>query len=224
MRTLILLAGELCTDAWGVLPELSGPWDCVICADGGAYHALRLGVVPDVVLGDFDSLAQDDIEHIGIASVISFPTAKDKTDAHLAVDEALRRDSTEIVLAGALGGRLDHTLANIGLLRLLHRHGVKAVASDGRQTVYHVTDELTLTGPPGRTVSVWPLTPEVRGLSLTGLRWSLDGVRLELGDTRTISNEFVGGPAKIALEAGELLVIVTKSPPDKCHGDATRLP
>ncbi|NLN20306.1 MAG: thiamine diphosphokinase [Firmicutes bacterium] len=224
MRTLILLAGELCIDAWGVLPELSGPWDCIICADGGAYHALRLGIVPDVVMGDFDSLAQDDIEDIGTTTTISFPTAKDKTDAHLAADEALRRGSTEVVLAGAFGGRLDHTLANIGLLRLLHKHGVKAMATDGRQTVYYVTDELILTESPGRIVSVWPLSPEVHGVSLTGLRWPLERARLELGDTRTISNEFVGGPAKIALEVGELLVIVNRFPPHECHGDATRLP
>lgn len=213
MRTLIFLAGDLWLDAWGILPELSDPWDCIICADGGGNHALRLGIVPDVLIGDFDSLSEGDMKDIGAGTVISFPVLKDKTDAHLAVDEALRRGSTHIVLAGAFGGRLDHTLANLGLLRLLHRHGVSAMASDGRQTAYYVTDELVLTGRAGETLSVLPLTPEIQGLSLTGLRWGLSGTHLELGDTRTISNEFLGGAATVALQEGELLVVVSRSLP-----------
>jgi thiamine pyrophosphokinase len=213
MRTLIFLAGDFWIDAWDATPEFTGPWDCIICADGGGYHSLRLGIVPDVLIGDFDSLSKSDIEGIGATTVISFPVLKDKTDAHLAVDEALRRGSTQVVLAGAIGGRLDHTLANIGLLRLLHRHGVKAVASDGHQTVYYVTDELVLTGRAQQTLSVLPLTPEIDGLSLTGLRWGLNSTYLELGDTRTMSNEFLGGPARVALKSGELLVIVSQPPP-----------
>lgn len=209
MRTLILLAGDLWLAAWDNIDELSGDWDLIICADGGGRHALMLRIRPHILLGDFDSLSDNEREAIMAPNVMTFPTDKDKTDAHLAVEEALRRGASHITLAGALGGRLDHTLANIALLRLIHRQGATSLATDGHQTVYYVTRQLSLSGFPGQQLSVLPLTPQVGGLTLGGLRWPLRSALVKRGDTRTMSNEFVGGPATVQLTHGEVLVIVS---------------
>lgn len=208
LRALILLNGELDISAWGLDPSLSGPWDLVICADGGGRHALRLAIKPDLLLGDFDSLSLSQCHGLQPAEMISYPAAKDKTDGQLAVEEALRRGATDVVLAGALGGRLDHTLANVGLLRLVYRHGASGVATDGQQLAYLVVGELRLCGLAGQLFSPMPLSTRVEGVWLEGARWTLSGDALEIGDTRPLSNEFLGGRLRISVGSGELLVVV----------------
>ncbi|HHT26680.1 MAG TPA: thiamine diphosphokinase [Firmicutes bacterium] len=211
MRCLILLAGDLNTAAWQSIPELTGDFRPIICADGGGLHALRLCVTPDIVLGDFDSLPAAELHLLQAVRMHKFPTLKDETDAELAVAEALRSGATEVVLAGALGGRLDHTLANLGLLRVLRRHGVKAVATDGNQSVWLVTPHnspFVVNAQPGALFSVLPLSTQADDVSITGARWELTHSDLEQGATRTVSNQLLDTPAMISVGQGELLVLV----------------
>lgn len=211
MRALLLLNGELHLDNWEKVPELTGPWDLVICADGGGRYALELGLRPDVLLGDFDSLSPSQQHRLNPGQTCTFPVAKDATDAELAVCEALVRGADRVVLAGALGGRLDHTLGNIGLLRLLHRRGAMGLATDGRQSVWLVTPRcspFTIHGTTGQTVSLLPYTTSVGSVSVTGMRWPLQNADLTLGSTRTISNLLLGDTATVSVGTGELLVVV----------------
>jgi thiamine pyrophosphokinase len=214
MRCLILLAGELHLAAWQNIPELTGAYDLIICADGGGTHALRLDLVPDVVLGDFDSLSTAERQRLRPRQTQQFPVDKDETDAELAVTEALHRGVTEVVLAGALGGRMDHTLANLGLLRLLRRNRVKAVATDGHQSIWLVTPQnspFVINAQPGAVFSVLPLSTRAKGVTITKARWELQQTDLEQGDTRTVSNRLLEDPATLSLVEGELLVFVNYS-------------
>ena len=206
-RFLILAGGTL--DARG--PEaglLEGPWEAVVCADSGADHARRLGVVPALLVGDFDSISGDSLAAYRSVPREAHPADKDKTDTQLAVEWALGRGAHWIVIAGGMGSRFDHSLANAFLLQLIHDRGAKGIVTDGRQSVYLLRGELELSRPEGTLLSVLPLGPRCRGLTLSGLRWELDGFDPEPGDTRTISNEFTPAVARLRLEEGSALVVV----------------
>lgn len=206
-RFLILAGGSL--DAKG--PEaglLGGPWEAVVCADSGADHAHRLGLVPSILVGDFDSISADSLAAYGHVPREAHPADKAKTDTQLAVEWALERGARWIAVGGGIGSRFDHSLANALLLQLIHDRGASGVITDGRHSVYLLRGELELARPPGTLLSVLPLGPGCKGLTLSGLRWELDRFDPEPGETRTISNEFTPAVARLRLEAGSALVVV----------------
>lgn len=205
-RVLILAGGDLHRDG-GHAHLLQGPWEHIAAVDRGAAHAVELGLRPSVIIGDMDSI--EPRHRLALASVpaIVHPADKDKTDTHLAVEWALAQGAREIVIAGGLGNRFDHSLANAQLLLALARRGARGVITDGRQALYLLDGRLELTAPPGFVLSILPLLPPCRGLTLRGLRWELTDYELAPGDTRTISNEFLDGPARLELREGAALVI-----------------
>ena len=207
---LILAGGDLDPNG-GQAGLFRGPWQHVICADGGARHARALRITPTLLVGDMDSI--DDVSRRMYLEVpaLTFPSAKDKTDSQLALEWALEQGARRVVLAGGLGSRFDHSLANAQMLFTLAQAGRSGVVTDGRQAVYLLKEHLRLQAPAGYILSVIALGP-ARGLSLKGLRWELDDFDLELGDTRTISNEFAGGVATLRLKSGAALVVT--APPD----------
>lgn len=217
MRTLVLLNGNLHTSAWLRIPQLCGPWDMVICADGGGRHAIALGLAVDLLIGDGDSLSAAMKRQLHPNCIKQYPTDKDYTDGQLAVTEALHQGASHVVLAGALGDRIDHTLANIALLRHIAIAGASGVATDGKQSIYLLTDELNLPGQPGQLVSLIPNPPCAKGVSASGMRWPLEKSNLAWGDTRSISNEFIETTAHFSVEQGEVLVIIN-------HIDSTLIP
>lgn len=220
-RALIFAGGSL--DVSGAQMELlKGPWDSIICADSGARHARALGLTPHLLVGDLDSMAPSDREWFAQVPVLRFPSDKDQTDTHLAVDLALEKGATYIVIAGGLGGRLDHTLANAHLLSVIDEaikakgydhgaaDGIKGVVTDGRQSVYLLTHRLTLTlrGRPDEVLSIVPLCDVLEGLTLEGVRWELRDKYVRFGQTLTISNEFTQDEARLSVRKGKALVIV----------------
>lgn len=201
--------------------------DVVVAADGGALYALEMGRVPEVVVGDFDSVTEATLRAKAGAfgnsgmRVVRVPCAKDETDLELALDEAVRLGCGEVVLLGALGGRLDHALANLQLLSAAADCGVKAWVLDGDQQVYLLrgedrpgpwgeesVGELELSGRPGQYVSLLPLTPVAGPVWTEGLKYPLVGEDLRFGRSRGVSNEFMGGRAAVRLGRGALLVVV----------------
>jgi thiamine pyrophosphokinase len=185
----------------------------VIAADGGARHCLRLGITPDVVIGDFDSL-DDDWELIMLekagAQFIRHPARKDYTDLELALRYANERGAQEILVLGALGSRWDQSLANL----LLPAAGPLASANitlmDGLQEMRLVRPgrELEIHGSPGDTVSLIPLGIKTLGITTQGLEYPLDNESLEFGGTRGISNVLLGETASVTLREGLLLCVV----------------
>ena len=179
------------------------PGDLVIAADGGLRHTQMLGITPDVVLGDFDSLGY------APAGANVFPVEKDDTDAMLAVRRGLALGCREFLLYGSLDGpRLDHTVANFQTLQFLCDHGAFGVLC-GIGTMAAVVKNGSLSFPAGGEghLSVFCMGPDAHGVTLRGLHYPLEGRSLTAGFPLGVSNHFTGEPARITVEDGSLLVI-----------------
>lgn len=208
MRALIFANGEL------LLPPKKGlvySTDLIIAADGGTRHTAALGLTPHVVIGDLDSLPADTREALEAAGVelISFPSRKDETDLELALGYAVRAGADEILILGALGGRLDQTIANLMLLALPELEGVNVQVINGPQTAFLIRDEAIIKGSPGDTVSLIPWGGDAFGISTEGLEWPLHDEPLYFGPARGVSNVLISEQACIRVRRGVLLCVVT---------------
>ena len=187
------------------------PDDFILCADGGARHALALGLTPDLVIGDLDSVDADTVSSLRDAGVEirQFARDKDYTDLELALLAARDLRPDAVILLGALGGRLDQTLANIFLLARPQFAALNITLVSGAERAWVVRDETIVRGQPGDILSVIPLTPDVAGLSYhSGLRWRLQDATLPFGSSRGVSNELTAREARITLRSGAILVIL----------------
>jgi thiamine pyrophosphokinase len=200
-------------------------WDAglslVVAADGGARHAAPLGLRVDRWVGDGDSIAPDALAALEAAGVGIERVAaeKDESDAELAVLAALEAGPGLITIIGGLGGvRLDHALANVGLLAHPALRGLPVVLFDERGARLSLLGapgadggvvRRELRGRPGDLVSLVPIGETARGVTTTGLRYPLSSEALVLGRTRGISNVRTQPVASVALESGRLLVIET---------------
>ena len=191
------------------------PADFVIAADGGARHALSLGIEPTLVIGDFDSLSEIEIDGLRQKNIElrQFPPEKDETDLELALRAALDKGATHITLVGLLGGRWDMSLANLLTLAAPQFAALTCTVLVGDTTLHILNggSSLTLTGTPGDTVSAIPLTPTA-GITYEGLAYPLTDAALPFGTPRGVSNEMITSEAAIHLKTGVLLVTHTPSP------------
>lgn len=207
MRAVIFVNGEI--DNYQILARWLREDDFRIAADGGARHLEALDLAPHVIVGDMDSIDEPLLTRLQLrgASIEEHPAAKDATDLELAIARAVRDGAAEILLLGAVGGRLDQTLAN--LLILARQAGSVPVAiAEGDQLarVLRGPQTLNLTGPAGAYVSAVPLSEEVTGVTYRGLEYPLHNATLSLGSTRGVSNTLASSPAQITIETGILLV------------------
>jgi len=183
-------------------PQVS-PGDFVIAADGGCTHLRRWGIAPDFVIGDMDSLAGDLPEGVPSAR---FPSEKNETDMELALQEGLRRGFRRFELLGAYGGRPDHTMANMQLLVQAARQGALAVLHMGgwRCTAICAPDNSTLRLKGKGIVSIFAYGEQTHGVTITGMKYPLDGETLDGAVPRGTSNE-LDGTGEISLAEGTLL-------------------
>lgn len=206
MKTLLFANGSFRPAAW-VRGLLEGCGD-VICCDGGLRHAHALGLQPNYILGDFDSIDPALLALYGDkAEVVAFEREKDFTDTELAVRFAVSKNATELLIFGGLGSRFDHSLANVHALMHALEAGVPAAIMDRRNKIWLLNGEASLTGRRGALLSLIPLTSEVTGVTTAGLRYPLRGETLTVGSGRGISNVYSGGPARISVHSGVLIVI-----------------
>lgn len=176
----------------------------IIAVDAGYAHLEACGVKPDMAMGDFDSLGY---KPKGIR-VASYPPEKNKSDLELAFDRALALHFDEVMVYGALGQRLDHSIANIQLFAKFSEKGMYVSAVDSKDIVCTLTGPDTLDLPAyieGR-VSVFSLSDCARGVTETGMKYALDNEPLTNRTSRGVSNELLGLPATISVEEGTLLV------------------
>lgn len=186
--------------------------DVLVCADGGTRLALVLDVLPEVVIGDLDSIAGADrarIESAGIP-LREYPHDKDETDLELAVQYALERKPAGILIVGALGGRLDHTVANIAMLSDSRLEGIDCRLDDGVEEVMLCRGQARIDGRADDLVSLIPWGNPVTGVRTQGLRWPLVGETLYSHKTRGVSNEMLGEAAEVSIAGGLLLIIHTR--------------
>jgi thiamine pyrophosphokinase len=183
--------------------------DMTLAADGGACPLLDAGILPHAVIGDLDSLDQarlDALNQQGV-EIRAYPRAKDETDLELALLLAVERGATQIDILGALGGRWDHTLANVALLAhpALSNCRVRLLAD--RQELFLVRDVATIEGRVGDTVSLLPLTGNAGGVTTRGLLYPLKDATLRFDQARGVSNVLIEPPCEVALREGILLVV-----------------
>jgi thiamine pyrophosphokinase len=186
--------------------------DIIICCDGGAAHLRKFNIIPDVLLGDFDSISDDDYNYFKNKSVkiIKFPIKKDVTDAEIAVDYAMERGCENITLVGATGSRLDHTMANIFLLKKMLSKNVNCMIVDKRNKIFLINDETAIKRENGYKMSLIPLTQSVTGVTTEGLAYPLNDATIKMGSTWGISNEFIADKATVILKSGILIAILSK--------------
>ncbi len=192
-----------CAADFDSLIEPIGPGDFVLAADGGLRHLQKLGIEPDGILGDFDSLGYTP------TGAQVFPVEKDDTDSMLAIRKGLALGYREFLLYGALGGeRLDHTVANFGVLQFLAEHGAVGYLA-GRKYLVTVLRNGHISFPKEATgiVSVFCLGADARGVSIRNLQYPLENGTLQSGFPLGVSNHFIGKESEISVKDGNLLII-----------------
>jgi len=186
--------------------------DLIVSADGGLRYIRSLSLIPKLVIGDLDSVSQDDIEYLNDKNVevLKFPTEKDQTDLEIALRELIKRGYKDILVIGALGGRIDQTLANLGLMSSLTDDDIWIEFDDGQEHIMLVRNHQVLFGKKGDTVSMISQCSPAKGITTSGLRYPLNDESLFSGQTRGISNEMIGEKAEINITTGTVLCIHTR--------------
>jgi thiamine pyrophosphokinase len=185
--------------------------DFIIAADGGTRHALALGLMPNVIVGDLDSLPPDFEPSTFNGEIVLYPKDKNETDLELAIQHALTLKPEQIIILGALGGRLDQTLGNIALINDLRSATCNLKLDDGIEEVFFCRDYVEVNGTSGDTVSLIPWQGEVTGVVTTGLKWPLQNEILYPQKTRGISNEMIDETATVQIKSGFLLIVHRRS-------------
>ncbi|MCD6054348.1 MAG: thiamine diphosphokinase [Rubrobacteraceae bacterium] len=208
MRAAIFLNGS--PDSAGLLRSVAGRADLVIAADGGARYALQAGVVPDLVVGDMDSLGEElarEVERRG-TSLERHPLRKDKMDGQLAVLAARERGATVADLLCAVGGRPGALFAVPHILLAAERIGLRStvVADRGQMFVVEAGYRM-VEGVQEDSISIFPLSGPAAGVTLEGMEYPLENASLEPGDTLGFHNELIGTEAMVSVGEGAVLVI-----------------
>ncbi len=191
-----------------VLKEYLREGDTILCADGGLDTAARLGVIPHLVAGDFDSCIGRPPEE---AQVIRLPVCKDDTDLMFCVKEGLRRGFDDFLILGATGGRLDHTYGNFGVLLYLANRGAKNLLADSQnQAFVAVSGMWKVKADKGTAVSVFPYGCAWCCVSYQGLAYPLDHGILSAEEPIGVSNQVIHDTAVITVHQGPVLVILSR--------------
>lgn len=181
-----------------------GEDDFYICCDSGLRHREGLGIVPDLIVGDFDS---HEDPHLNIETIV-LPREKDDTDTVFAVKEALKRGFQDFLLVGVIGGRLDHTLGNVSLLLMLDTQRKRAVALDDCSELEIVSDKPVLIEDRYPYFSLLNISGLAQGIHIRNAKFPLSGAEITCEYQYGISNEVLPGmTAEVSVEKGRLLLV-----------------
>ncbi len=205
MKKCVIIGSAPCEND-DAFSELDREDSFVICADGGLNIALQHNITPDLIIGDFDSIQGNLPENI---ETIKLQIEKDDTDMMAAVRTGLQRGFRDFMLLGALGGRFDHSFANLCALQYLAGQGCKAMISGKGCRIFLLSGgRLTLSMLKGKTVSVFPFGVPSCTVTYEGLKYPLTEVRLSADYPLGVSNLILGDEAKIIVHEGNALIIV----------------
>jgi len=204
VNVLIVLGGD--APGAALLKSCAACADLTIAADKGLEAFAAAGVQPDILLGDMDSVSEDVLLQMqAVAEIDRLPCVKDDTDGVHALDVAIARGAKHITLLGALGGRMDHALANLMLLVRAQRSGVKAQILSETVRIERVDGCLVIHGAKGDTASLLPLGA-AKGVTLRGFFYPLYHHDLDSGYPLGISNVITQDEASVSVESGDLLL------------------
>lgn len=197
-------------------------YDTVICADSGLNTAYCLKIPVQYFMGDFDSVDPQILEAYRNGKVagseacewVRYPKEKDYVDTQLVIEWILEQGALEIHILGATGGRLDHFLANVNILMLPLKKGIPAYIVDPQNRIRLMDDTLRIKREElyGKYLSLLPITTQVTGVTLKGLKYLIEDYTLEVGIARAISNEMdeSSDVAQIQMKSGVLIVVESK--------------
>lgn len=203
-RAVIFAGGDMDTDeVWNVAEREN--W-LVICADGGFRHARRLGIQPDVIIGDCDST---DVPYPEAIPHSIHPAEKDETDTRLCLDWAMEQGCREVLILGGLGGRLDHEFSNYNLLLYGLKRGVSVRLVNGQNEIWLEDKSFTLEPGDKKYVSFFPYGGAVEGFGIKGLKYELAPMTLTCDTVLTACNEFLPGQqGEVFFQKGYVLVMM----------------
>jgi thiamine pyrophosphokinase len=207
MKATIIAHGSL--NNFEIIKRECTNCDIIICADGGAEFASKNSIIPNYLIGDFDSIDELILEYYGSkdTEIIRYPVEKDFTDKEICINKALQLNCDEICILGGLGGRLDHSLGNIGLLHKIKEVGATGYIAGDDCYIYLCDNELTIVGEIGDLVSIMPFKDDAFGVCLEGFKYPLREATIKFGQPIGISNLMERPSCNIKVSRGELLVI-----------------
>lgn len=180
--------------------------DLIIAADSGYDNAKLMGVCPDILLGDFDSLPEGKIPDS--IKTLKVPAEKDFTDTQLAVDTAIKNGAGEIIIIGGLDGRLDHTLSNLAILEDMWERKIFCTVTDGKNRVRYIENASVLIPKSNyRYLSVIARTKKLRGVEIKGCKYPLENATIDKNFQYAVSNEIVENCALIAIRRGGAYIV-----------------
>lgn len=212
MNTLIISGGDLDRD---FLKDfiLNNQIDIIITADRGLEPLDSINIMPNYILGDFDSIKKEILENYTDKNinVIRLNPIKDYTDTHEAIKLAIEKGSTDIYILGALGKRYDHAIANIHVLKEALEKNIECKIIDENNEIKLIaTGTTTIKKTKYKYISLIPLTTEVNGITLKGFKYPLENAKLEIGHSLGVSNELIEEIGTINIKTGILIMIQSK--------------
>lgn len=186
--------------------------DLLVAVDGGFKYLAKIQKIPHILIGDLDSVSPKEIQRLEKLKVEirKYPTEKDETDLELALGMLAEFKVSKVIVAGATGDRLDHSLGNIHLLTKF-QSTFDLSLDDGHQEMFLIGDRSVIHGKPNDIVSLIPIDEKDMGITTTGLAYPLKKETLYLASTRGISNVMLGKIASVQKQRGNLLCIHIRS-------------
>ena len=184
----------------------------IVAADGGARIAQQFDIFPNLIIGDLDSLNEQEIAYFQRheVTILAYTPEKDETDLELALQWAIKKGANQICIVGAIGGRFDQTLANVYLLTLPMLENCEvALVSDNQEIRLLRPDNHQINGKIGDTISLIPLNGDVQDISTEYLQYPLSNEILHFGPARGVSNVMLRDVAHLTFATGLLLVVHT---------------
>ena len=190
---------DLCKNKITIEPGL------YIAADSGIETAEKLNITPNVIIGDFDSACAERLK--GHKNIITYSAQKDDTDSMLAVKYALERGCKNITIVGGTGGRIDHTLANLSMLKYIKTRGGTGTLTDGFNRVSYISGgETVRVYKDYKYISILPVSAELSGVTLQGFLYNLDNACVNFAMPYTVSNQVAGEYGEIVITQGEAYI------------------
>lgn len=206
MRCIIFSGANI--DDYKFVASFLRSGDFVICADSGLRHAVALGITADLLIGDFDSAKE--IPDDKYSEIIVLPCEKDDTDTYAAAKEAVTHGATDVLIFGATGTRLDHTLGNVATLEYLHSMNITARVIDSYNEISVIKNEtIRINKRSGLYLSLIPLDKQLCGVTMKGVKYPLFNASINRNETLTISNEITDEYAEISVLSGSALIIIS---------------
>jgi thiamine pyrophosphokinase len=210
MKGLVISNGTI--NNYNILESVVTEADFIICADGGMNHLIKLNLLPDLVLGDLDSISEQALRYINDNKITiqKYPAIKDVTDTALAIEYLIEKKFKEITMIGVTGTRQDHTMANIFLLKYLYENGIKGRIVDDNNIIYFTEEYLELEYLKDSFVSIIPITEDGIIVTISGFFYNLNNENIEFGSTHCISNRIVEEKGFIKIHKGKALIFISK--------------